>query len=76
MPPDELHRLDLLNWDRIQELRIYLGQERISKKSLLTRIKNALDEGDYQLASDLQKEMQVKIEKLTETYVQYKKNLF
>jgi glutamine synthetase len=68
--------LDLLNWDRIQELRIYLGQERISKKSLLTRIKNALDEGDYQLASDLQKEMQVKIEKLTETYVQYKKNLF
>ena len=68
--------LDLLNWDRIQELRIYLGQDRISKKSLLTRIKNALDEGDYQLASDLQKEMQVKIEELTETYVQYKKNLF
>ena len=45
------------------------------QKSLLTRIK-CLDEGDYQLASDLQKEMQVKIEKLTETYVQYKKNLF
>jgi glutamine synthetase len=68
--------LDLLHWSKIQELRVYLGQDRIGKKSLLTRIKIALDEGDYQLASDLQKEMQMKIEDLIETYVEYKKNLF
>jgi glutamine synthetase len=29
---------DMLNWKRIQELRIYLGQDEIVKKSLLTRI--------------------------------------
>lgn len=68
--------LDLLHWSKIQELRTYLGQDRIGKDSLLTRIKIALDEGDYQLASDLQKEMQIKVEDLTETYVEYKKNLF
>ncbi len=68
--------LDLLNWRKIQELRVYLGQDRIGKDSLLTRIKTALDRGDYQLASDLQKEMQVKAEDLINTYVQYKKNLF
>ncbi len=68
--------LDLLNWNRIQELRVYLGQDRIGKNSLLTRIKLALDEGKYQLASDLQKEMRIKLEEMSNTYIQYKKNLF
>ncbi len=68
--------LDLLNWNKIQELRIYLGQDKIGKNSLLTRIKIALDEGKYQLASDMQKEMQLKVEDLIETYIAYKKNLF
>lgn len=68
--------LDLLNWSKIQELRVYLGQDRIGKDSLLTRIKIALDEGKYQLASDLQKEMQIKVEDMNKTYTQYKKNLF
>ena len=73
---DDCTDLDLLNWKKIQELRIYLGQDRIGKNSLLTRIKMALEEGKYQLASDMQKEMQEKVEDLTETYIAYKKNLF
>ncbi|MGI6751817.1 MAG: glutamine synthetase [Anaerovoracaceae bacterium] len=67
---------DLLNWSKIDELRKYLGQDRIQKKSLLTRIKIALEEGNYQLASDLQIEMAEKIRELTDVYVEYKKNLF
>jgi len=67
--------LDLLNWSKIQDLRIYLGQDKIAKKSLLTRIKKALDEGNYEQASDLQKEMQEKVEILVNTYIEYKKNL-
>ena len=47
--------MDLFNWSNIQNLRKYLGQDKIDKKSLLTRIKNALDEGDYETASNLQK---------------------
>ena len=73
---DDCTDLDLLNWKKIQDLRIYLGQDRIGQNSLLTRIKLALEEGNYQLASDMQKEMQSKVEDLIETYTDYKKNLF
>jgi AraC family transcriptional regulator len=36
----------------------------------------ALDNGDYQTASDLQLEMQDKVKQLTDLYIIYKKNLF
>lgn len=67
---------DLENWKQIEELRIYLGQDQIATKSLLTRIKRALEEGDYEAASEMQLEMQEKAEELIRLYVEYKKNLF
>lgn len=73
---DDCTDFDLQNWKQIQELRVYLGQDEIVNKSLLTRVKQALDKGDYQLASDLQKEMQAKVEQMMDTYTEYKKNLF
>jgi glutamine synthetase len=66
---------DTENWDKIQSLRIYLGQDKIKEKSLLTRIKTALDEKNYALASGLQIEMQEKMNELSEIYILYKKNL-
>ena len=73
---DEATDYDSENWSRIQGLRVYLGQDRIKEKSLLTRIKTALDEKDYELASRLQIEMHEKVNELSETYIIYKKNLF
>lgn len=72
---DDCTDYDLLNWNQIQELRVNLGQDEIVNKSLLTRVKQALDEGNYQLASDLQKEMQQMVELLVDIYTEYKKNL-
>ena len=66
---------DMLNWKIIQELRVYLGQDEIVKKSLLTRIKQALDGKNYEEASALQIEMQEKVLELVDTYIEYKKNL-
>lgn len=66
---------DLLNWTKIHDLRIYLGQDRIQKKSLLTRIKIALEAKDYALASSLQIEMQQKIQELTILYLEYRSNI-
>lgn len=66
---------DLLNWTKIHDLRIYLGQDRIQKKSLLTRIKIALENKDYALASSLQIEMQQKIQELTNLYLEYRSNI-
>lgn len=66
---------DILNWTKIQKLRTYLGKDQIEKKCLLTRIKLALDSGQYEEASCLQLEMQAKVEELINTYLEYKKNL-
>jgi glutamine synthetase len=68
--------LDLLNWKTINTLRVDLGQDCISSKCLLTRIKTALDEENYDAASLMQLEMQEKIQKLIDVYIEYKKNLF
>jgi glutamine synthetase len=66
---------DMVNWKTIQGLRVYLGQDEIVKKSLLTRIKLALDGENYDEASALQIEMQEKVQELVDTYIEYKKNL-
>ena len=66
---------DMHNWKVIQELRVYLGKDEIMKKSLLTRIKLALDGENYEEASALQVEMQQKVQELIDTYIEYKKNL-
>ncbi len=68
--------LDVVMWEKINDLRIYLGKDSIDEKCLLTRVTNALDSGDYETASTLQLEMQEKLEELTELYAEYKKNLF
>jgi glutamine synthetase len=73
---EECTDYDLMNWRKIQDLRVYLGQDELDRESLLTRIKNALDDGEYQAASDMQIEMQEKVEILEELYIEYKKNLF
>ncbi|MDD4565744.1 MAG: glutamine synthetase [Eubacteriales bacterium] len=66
---------DMHNWKLIQELRLYLGKDEIMEKSLLTRVKMALDEGNYEEASALQIEMQQKVNQLIDTYFEYKKNI-
>lgn len=74
--PHDCVDYDRYYWEKVQRLRNRLGRDTLDKACLLTRIKNALDEGHYDEASDLQIEMQNKVEELTELYMTYKKNLF
>ncbi|MDO4745568.1 MAG: glutamine synthetase [Bacillota bacterium] len=67
---------DRNNWEKIQRLRNRLGRDTLDDYCLLTQVKIALDEGDYDKASELQIEMQEKVQQLTELYITYKKNLF
>ena len=67
---------DIQNWEKIDHIRRYLGKDKIKEKCLLTQIKTALDNGDYDTASELQIEMQKTVEELVGLYVNYKKNLF
>lgn len=68
--------LDVVAWEKIKELRYYLMKDSLAKKSLFTRIKDALNEKDYSTASELQIEMRGKMKDLTELFIEYKKNLF
>lgn len=67
---------DVVYWEKINEIRNFLGKDRLNEQCLLTRIVRALDSKDYDTASRLQVEMQGKVKELTDLYIIYKKNLF
>jgi len=68
--------LDVINWEKINDLRYYLMKDRLEKKSLFTKIRKAINEKDYATVSMLQLEMRHKIDELKELYIVYKRNLF
>lgn len=73
---DDASDFDEANWKEIDKLRRELGKDTLSRKSLLTKAKDALDKGDYEKASKLQLEIQKKINELLEKYGAYTKNIF
>ena len=74
--PDNMDALDELHWNEIDSLRKHLMKNTMTRKSLFTRIKEALENGDYKTASQLQLEMNSKVKETQERYIQYTKNLF
>mgnify|MGYP007115091715 CR=1 FL=1 len=67
--------LDVVNWEKINHLRYYLMKDSLTEKSLFTRVREAIENKDYELASNLQKEMNEKIQLLKTLYIEYKRNL-
>ncbi len=66
---------DAYNWNKIFNLRAELAKDSIDEKSLFTRTINALNDGDFDLASKLQVEIYDKIEELKLLYDAYEKNI-
>ena len=67
--------LDESKWVTIDALRIEIGKDTPGGKSLLSKTKEALDQGDYESASDLQLLLQKKMNELLDLYSDYKKNI-
>lgn len=67
---------DVANWKNIEKLRNEIGRNSLTETSLLTQISDALDNGDYETASNLQVLVQQKVEELNAAYLKYEKNLF
>ncbi|NLM04090.1 MAG: glutamine synthetase [Clostridiales bacterium] len=67
--------LDVVNWEKINNLRNYLMKDSLENKSLFTKIREAVDREDYELVSNLQLEMTEKITLLKNLYTNYKRNL-
>ena len=62
-------------WEEISQLKFSLGKNTLEEKCLLSRIVEALDNEDYDTASELQIMAQKEIRLLNDKYVSYKRNL-
>lgn len=72
---DDYSDFDIKNWLEIDKIRHEIAKDTISEKCLLTKAKEALDEGAYEVASDLQLKIQARVNHLARLYTRYKKNL-
>ncbi|WXR61415.1 glutamine synthetase [Peptostreptococcaceae bacterium AGR-M142] len=73
---DDISDMDVVMWNRVDELRWKLMKDTVDKKSMFTKIREALAEKKYDEASDLQIETKELIAKLKELYLIYAKNQF
>lgn len=77
----KLHKSDDSNgcdedaWDRINTLRYSLMKDGLKDKSLFTRIREAIEKGEYDTVSDMQLEMSAKVSELKRLYAMYKRNI-
>lgn len=69
------NELDEMRWKKIQSCREYLSKDQCGQLSLLSRIRKALAEGDYDAASEMQVEMSQKMIELDSLYYEYCENL-
>ena len=67
--------LDEERWEEIKAKKFALIKDTKAGKSLATRLKEALDADDYDLASDLQIELAAKTEELEKEYATYALNI-
>ena len=72
---DKALDLDITNWTNINNLRVYIMKDTYTNKSLFTRIKEAFDKKDLELASNLYIELEEKMEEPRKLYSSYKRNL-
>jgi glutamine synthetase len=72
---EEYTDLDVVLWKKINCLRKKLTKDSLMEKSLFTRIKDALQNQEYRLASALQLEMAEGMKELDELYLRYKTNM-
>ena len=72
---DKVLDLDISNWMKLQNLRIYIMKDAYTSKSLFTKIKDAFINQDYADASRLYLELEDKMNQLRDLYSVYKMNL-
>ena len=72
---DKALDLDVSTWMTINELRHETMKDTYHRRSLFTQIKNAINESNFEKASDLQIKLDKNISELNDLYSTYKKNL-
>lgn len=73
---DTMDVLDEVVWNEICDIKHIVMKDRLNRKSLFTKIREAIDNKDYQLASELQLKLKEYMEKVQQLYIKYSKNIF
>lgn len=73
--PEKALDNDIARWAKINELRKYIAKDSTHYNCIFTRIKNAIKEENYKLASDLSIEIEEKLETIRKLYLEYSKNI-
>lgn len=73
---DHATDLDVVMWEKIVQLKTELMKDSMSKKCIFTKIRLAVEEGNYAEASELQKEMNAKMTQIRNMYIEYRRNIF
>ena len=73
---DHATDLDVVNWEKILYLKTKLMKDSMTKKCIFTKIKTAVSQGEYDIASDLQIQMNEKMSEIRALYIEYKNNIF
>lgn len=67
--------LDVVNWENINFMKKKLMKDSMHEKSVFTRLREALDAGEYDLASNLQIEMNKEMTEIRQMYIKYRRNI-
>ena len=74
--PENMDAIDEVIWKSISDMKYDLMKDTLTKESLFTRVRNAVDNKDYSEASRLQLEMKRKMNDIEQLYLKYKKNIY
>ncbi|MBS6062529.1 type I glutamate--ammonia ligase [Criibacterium bergeronii] len=73
---EDIADLDVVNWKKIQNLKTKLMKDTVDKKSLFTQIDDAIEQKNYEMASNLQIEMVNLFSEVRDLYSNYQRNIF
>lgn len=73
---ENMDALDEVAWNTISDMKFKIMKDTLTRKSLFTQIKDAVENKDYETASNLQIELKHNMEDIQQLYMKYKKNIY
>ena len=73
---ENMDALDEVVWNSISDVKFNVMKDTLTRKSLFTEIKEAIEDNDYDTVSNLQLKLKDEMEKIQQLYMQYSKNIY
>ena len=74
--PENMDALDEVMWNSISDIKFNVMKDTLTKTSIFTQIREAIESKDYETVSKLQLELEKNMEELQHLYMKYKKNIY